>query len=126
MEVAREKRARLGTRHGPAPSTRQGEPRRHAKTARAAAAMSAQKADVRSGDGAVMSSAGHVGVATVVMGARERRAQSARGTGRRRARDKGEQRRRASTARAATATSAQQVDALLGGGAVMGIAKHAR
>ena len=86
--MAREKRAQLGARHGPAPSTRQGEPRRRAKTARAAAAMSAQKADVRSGDGAVMSSAGHVGVATVVMGARERRAQSARGTGRRRARDK--------------------------------------
>ena len=61
MEVAREKRAQLGARHGPAPSTRQVEPRRRAKTARAAAAMPAQKVDVRSGGGAVMGSEEHAG-----------------------------------------------------------------
>ena len=57
MEVAREKRVQLGARHRPAPSTRQGEQRRRAKTAQAAAARSAQKVDVLSGGGAVMSSA---------------------------------------------------------------------
>ena len=57
MEVAREKRAQLGARHRPAPSTRQGEQSRRAKTAQAAAARSAQKVDVLSGGGAVMGSA---------------------------------------------------------------------
>ena len=59
--MAREKRAQLGARHGPAPSTRQGEPRRRAKTVRAAAAMTAQKVDMRSGGGAGMGSAEHAG-----------------------------------------------------------------
>ena len=61
MAVARERRAQLGARHGPAPSTRQGEPRRRDTTARAATAMSAQKGDVHLDGGAVMGSAEHTG-----------------------------------------------------------------
>ena len=49
----------LGARHGPAPSSQQGEQRRRATMARTAAATSAQKVDVRSGGGAVMGNAEH-------------------------------------------------------------------
>ena len=81
-EGAREVRS-LGARHGPAPSSQQGEQLRRATTARATTAASAQKVDVRSGGGAVMGNAEnawwcHGGDE----GAREG-AHSARGTGRR-------------------------------------------
>ena len=44
----------LGARHGPAPSSRQGEQHRRAATAQAATAASARKVDGHLGGGAVM------------------------------------------------------------------------
>ena len=49
----------LGARHGPAPSSQQGEQRRRATTARATTAALAQKVDALSGCGAVMGTAEH-------------------------------------------------------------------
>jgi len=59
MEVARERRVQLGARHGPAPSSRQGEQRRRATTARVVTATSAQEVDALLGGGAVMGIAKH-------------------------------------------------------------------
>jgi len=57
---AREARS-IGERQGPAPSSQQGDQRRRATTARAVTAKSAQKVDVLSGCGAVVSVAEHAG-----------------------------------------------------------------
>ena len=89
MTAARERRVSLGARHGPAPHSRKDEQRRRATAARAVTATSAQKADVLSGCGAVLSDAESTrGDVTGVAMARKSRARSARGKGRRRSREK--------------------------------------
>ena len=123
-----QERARLGARREPAPTQRASrstrydgaggdERRRRGRSTRA------------SGGGAGMGvkwSSGTQGEVTVVTRERERRAQLGARRGPAPGSQQGEQRRRAATARAAAAASARKVDALLGCGAVMGIAEHAK
>jgi len=97
-----------------------------AKNALLAATEPAQKAGVLLGCGAVI--AAQITRGVCYGGGDGARAASSLGTrqGPAPSSQQGEQRRRAMTARAVTATSAQKADALLGCGAVMGSAEHAR
>ena len=61
VTAARERRVSLGARHGPAPHSRKDEQRRRATAAWAVTATSAQKVNVLSGCGAVLSVAEHAG-----------------------------------------------------------------
>ena len=123
---ARETRASSARGKGRRRKSQQGKQRRRATTARTATAALTRKVDAISGNGAVMGSAEHARRGYGGDGG----TREARSIGERHGpapnSQQGEQHRRVTTAQAATAASAQKVDALLGRGKMMGSAEHAR